>query len=79
MSAISALTQYASVRRGFNECDMWREALGGAEPLRVAVCCGPLDAPEHMPAGSSKFLLPWGREPGRAVKTTAVRDGHIQF
>ena len=40
------------VRQGFTEESIWRDALGGAEPLLVFVTYGPLDAPDHMPAGS---------------------------
>jgi len=47
-------TRVAGVRRGYTqECD-WRDALGGAEPLRVAVIDGPMDAPEWLPAGSTR-------------------------
>ena len=52
MSAITGLTRFAMVRPGFTEQCEWRDALGNAEPLRVAVCGGPLDAPDWMPAGS---------------------------
>ncbi len=46
-------TRVAMVRYGFTQqCD-WRDALGGAEPLRVAVIDGPIDAPEWLPAGST--------------------------
>lgn len=53
MSAYSTLTRTAHVRRGFTEEDVYREALGGAEPLRVFVIDGPIDAPAHIPAGST--------------------------
>ena len=47
-------TRVATVRFGFTqECD-WRDALGGAEPLRVAVIDGPIDAPDWLPAGSTR-------------------------
>lgn len=55
MSNITALTRFASVRRGFTEESIWRDALGGPEPLRVHVIDGPLDAPEYMPCGSMQF------------------------
>jgi hypothetical protein len=54
MSALSRHTCYASVRSAFAEEAVYREALGRAEPLRVAVIDGPLDAPEWIPAGGTK-------------------------
>ena len=44
------------VRRGFTEENVWREALGGAEPLLCFVTYGPLDAPDNMPAGSHRSI-----------------------
>ena len=57
MSHITTQTRIAMVRNGFTEQCEWREALGGAEPLRVAVTDGPLDAPEHGPAGSTRAYV----------------------
>lgn len=64
MCAFSALTRYAQARRGFAEEDIWRDALGGPEPLRVFVTDGPIDAPDWIPAGStrragSRCAEPW--------------------
>lgn len=58
MSNITALTPVTPcVRTGFTEQCIWRDALGGAEPLRVAVTDGPLDAPQHGPAGSTQAVM----------------------
>jgi hypothetical protein len=54
MSSFSNLTRFAQVRYGYTECDTYRDALGGAEPLRCFVTDGPLDAPGWMPAGSTE-------------------------
>lgn len=39
------------VRGVFSDEAVWRDALGGPEPLHVASTDGPLDAPESMPGG----------------------------
>lgn len=54
MSTYSNMTRTALVRAGYTECDTYRDALGGAEPLRCFVTDGPLDAPGWMPAGSTR-------------------------
>lgn len=54
MSNFSDQTKFASVRCAFSEEATWREAVGGAEPLRVFVVDGPMDAPMHIPAGYMK-------------------------
>lgn len=56
MSAFSDLTRYAQVRAPFTEEGTYRDALGRAEPLRVFVADGPLDAPEWMPAGAMRSI-----------------------
>jgi hypothetical protein len=55
-NAYTSQTRLAHVRRGFTEEDVWRDALGNAEPLRVFVTDGALDAPEHLPAGSMRSM-----------------------
>jgi hypothetical protein len=46
--------QRVNVRYGFRDQDVWREALGGAEPLFVFSIDGPLDAPDQMGAGGMR-------------------------
>ena len=42
-------------RDGFTDQDVWRAALGDAEPLRpFASTDGPIDAPEWLPAGAMR-------------------------
>lgn len=76
MSNITTLTRVTPcVRTGFTEQCVWRDALGGAEPLRVAVTDGPLDAPEHGPAGSTVLNVSYtGRVYGPAT-TYYHREG----
>lgn len=70
MSNITAMTPVTPcVRTGFSEQCIWRDALGEFEPLRVAVTDGPLDAPEHGPAGSSHAVMRIG-SPCRYVAAT---------
>ena len=75
MSSITALTRVTPcVRTGFAEQCIWRDTLGGAEPLRVAVTDGPLDAPQHSPAGSTVLnVTSTGRVYG-AMTTYPRRD-----
>jgi hypothetical protein len=60
MSYFSNQTRFASVRCAFSEEATWREALGGAEPLRVFVIDGPIDAPMYLPAGYMRAGLQRG-------------------
>jgi hypothetical protein len=68
MSTFSGLTRYASVRTHYSEESIWRDAMGGAEPLRVFVCDGPLDAPAHIPTGAHSGSA------GRGIGNTTERD-----
>lgn len=45
----------AAVRYGFTEFDTWHEVLPGV-PLRCFVAWGSLDAPDVMPAGSTRAI-----------------------
>ena len=72
MSAFSNFTRYALVRRGFTEECLWREALGGNEPLRVSVTDGPMDAPNWISAGSVRV---GGR---KVARTTLVERPDVQ-
>ena len=74
MSTFTSHTRAAMVRPGFTEEDIYRDALGPWEPLRVAVICGPLDAPEWMPSGSTRPGSKCGAAP-----TTHQRDGHREL
>lgn len=76
MSAITPLTRFISVRHGFTEQCVWRPALGGYEPLRVAVTDGPLDAPDWMPAGSMQFNDSIYRKPF-VFSTSINREGGL--
>ena len=60
------------VRRGFREEDIWRDALGGSEPLLCFVTYGPLDAVEQMPAGAMRSCSP---KYGGASKCVVNRPG----
>jgi hypothetical protein len=42
------------VRACFSDEAVWRETLGGAEPLHIFSMCGSLDAPENMTAGGMR-------------------------
>lgn len=75
MSNITALTRVTPcVRTGFTERCIWRDALGGAEPLRVAVTDGPLDAPQHSPAGSTTLNVSSAGRVYGAMTTYTRRD-----
>ena len=51
MSIYTDLTRRAVVRWQFGDCATMRAAMGNAEQLLVLACPGPIDAPEHSPAG----------------------------
>lgn len=57
------------VRYGFSDENIWRDALGNTAQLFVCSIDGPLDAPEHMPAGAMKSC---GTYPSR--QQTAGRE-----
>lgn len=61
-----------SVRWGYGDEAIWREALGRADPLHVASTTGPLDAPDNMPAGAVRAL-----PSGKPAQVVTVRPGSI--
>jgi hypothetical protein len=54
MSTYTRMTRTAMVLCSHSEESTYRDAMGGAEPLRVFVVDGPIDAPEWHPAGGMR-------------------------
>ena len=50
----SSLTRLAVVRASHSEQSVWRSALGDQASLHVWSADGPLDVPQHLPAGGMR-------------------------